>query len=98
MQTQKRILRGGLVYIGDNVNIPSSVCEALNSSFADKWWKGMQIEHNSLLGNNTWELTELPRGQEAVTNKWVFAIKKDKKGEIERFKAKLVVRGPKVWS
>lgn len=52
-----------MVYKADNINIPASVYETINRSFADEWWKAMQTEYNALLSNNTWELTDLPAGQ-----------------------------------
>uniref|UniRef100_A0A0K8WAZ4 Retrovirus-related Pol polyprotein from transposon TNT 1-94 n=1 Tax=Bactrocera latifrons TaxID=174628 RepID=A0A0K8WAZ4_BACLA len=53
----------------------------------------MKNEYQSLLDNDTWQLAELPKGQKAVRSKWVFALKKDKSGKVERFKARLVAKG-----
>ena len=52
----------------------------------------MKDEMNSLLGNQTWELTELPVGKKALHNKWVYRIKNEHDGS-KRYKAKLVVKG-----
>ena len=52
----------------------------------------MKDEMNSLLGNQTWELTELPVGKKALHNKWVYKIKKKNDGS-KRYKARLVVKG-----
>ena len=35
----------------------------------------MKDEMDSLLRNQTWELTELPVGKKALHNKWVYRIK-----------------------
>ena len=51
----------------------------------------MKDEMDSLLGNQTWELTELPVGNKALHNKWVYRIK-NKHGGSKRYKARLVVK------
>ena len=40
----------------------------------------MKNEMDSLLGNQTWELTELPVGKKALRNKWVYRIKNEYNG------------------
>ena len=51
----------------------------------------MKDEMHSLLGNQTWELTELPVGKKALHNKWVYKIKNEHDGN-KRYKARLVVK------
>ncbi|CAI7888651.1 unnamed protein product [Closterium sp. NIES-54] len=43
--------------------------------------------------NGTWELVELPEGRKAITSKWLFKIKSDADGKIERYKYSLVAKG-----
>ena len=52
----------------------------------------MKDEMDSLLGNQTWELTELPIGNKVLHKKWVYKIKNEHDGS-KRYKAKLVVKG-----
>ena len=47
---------------------------------------------DSLLGNQTWELTELPVGKKVLHNKWIYRIKNEHDGR-KRYKARLVVKG-----
>ena len=47
----------------------------------------------SLNENGTWILTELPENKTAIGSKWVYKIKKDEKGNITRYKARLVAQG-----
>ena len=47
---------------------------------------------DSLLGNQTWEVTELLEGKKALHNKWVYRIKNEHDGS-KRYKARLVVKG-----
>ena len=52
----------------------------------------MKDEMDSLLRNQTWELTELPSGKKALHNKWVYRVKNVHDGS-KRYKARLVVKG-----
>ena len=52
----------------------------------------MKDEMDSLLGNQTWELTKLPIGKKVLYNKWVYIIKNEHDSS-KRYKARLVVKG-----
>lgn len=43
--------------------------------------------------NQVWELADLPDGYKSSAYKWVFKTKKNNKGNIEKFKARLVTKG-----
>ena len=58
-----------------------------------KWIKAMNEELNSIEKNNTWELVELPKNKKAIGVKWVYKVKVNPKGEVVRYKARLVARG-----
>lgn len=60
-----------------------------------KWKKAMDAEMKSIEKNNTWELTDLPKGQKAIGVKWIFKTKLNEKGEIDKHKARLVAKGYK---
>ena len=49
--------------------------------------KAMQTEYDSLIHNNTWELISTPINQCVLTEHWVFKIKKNRLGNILKFKA-----------
>ena len=53
----------------------------------------MEKEIGSLHDNNVWELVELPADRKAVGSKWVFKVKTNANGSIERYKARLVAQG-----
>ncbi|RVW62859.1 Retrovirus-related Pol polyprotein from transposon TNT 1-94 [Vitis vinifera] len=49
---------------------PECYDETLQDENSSKWELAMKDEMDSLLGNQTWELTELPVGKKALHNKW----------------------------
>ena len=49
-------------------------------------------EMDSLLGNQTWELTKLPVGKKVLHNKWVYRIKNEHDSS-KRYSARLAVKG-----
>ncbi|CAI7763699.1 unnamed protein product [Closterium sp. NIES-54] len=72
---------------------PATLKEALESSDAEEWKKAMESELKSIEENGTWELVELPEGRKAITSNWLFKIKSDADGKIERYKSRLVAKG-----
>ncbi|GKB58389.1 zinc finger, CCHC-type containing protein, partial [Tanacetum coccineum] len=52
-------------------------------------------EMNSIMGNNTWVLTDLPPSCKPLGCKWIFKRKLKVDGTIEKFKARLVIQGSK---
>lgn len=74
-------------------NDPSTVEEALSSPEAHLWKEAMQEEYDSLMENRTWDLVDKPKSKKPISCKWVFKKKRTSTGEIERYKARLVVKG-----
>lgn len=72
---------------------PATLEEALASPQADLWRQAMDDEYASLEANGTWTLETPPPGVKPIPTKWVFKIKRGSTGNIERFKARLVVQG-----
>ena len=69
---------------------PKSFKEAMNSS---GWREAMQKEISALEDNRTWVMTDLPPGKKALGCKWVYRIKYNSDGSVERLKARLVILG-----
>ena len=53
----------------------------------------MDTEIQTLLERGTWELTELPPGEKTVGVKWVFKIKTNVDGSLDKFKTRLIAKG-----
>lgn len=57
------------------------------------WCDAMRKEIDALEKNGTWVLEDLPHGKKAIGCKWVYKIKYNSDGTIERYKARLVILG-----
>ncbi|GKA99399.1 putative zinc finger, CCHC-type containing protein [Tanacetum coccineum] len=55
--------------------------------------EAIEDELNSMSKNNVWELAELPKGANPVGCKWVYKTKLGPKGNVERYKARLLAKG-----
>lgn len=53
----------------------------------------METEYKTLIKNETWILVPRPTNKKILSNRWVFRVKKTQEGKIDRYKARLVVRG-----
>lgn len=53
----------------------------------------MDHEYRSLNENKTWTLVNRPKDKKVLSNRWVFKTKFNQRGEIGKYKARLVVRG-----
>jgi histone deacetylase 1/2 len=69
---------------------PTTVKQALADS---QWLKAMQAEYDALMKNQTWSLVPLPAHRRAIGCKWVFRIKENPDGSINKYKARLVAKG-----
>ena len=53
----------------------------------------MDEKFSALYKIDTWDLIHLPPGKSVVDYRWVYKIKTNSDGSIERYKAKLVLKG-----
>lgn len=79
--------------IGECDSNPVTANEALSRVDADQWHESMVAEYNALITNGTWELVDLPSDRRPIKCKWVFNLKRDKSGKVERYKSRLVAKG-----
>ena len=57
------------------------------------WQQALSLELQALEENGTWSLTTLPTRKHLVGCKWVYRIKYNSDGSIERYKAHLFAKG-----
>ncbi|KAL6567862.1 hypothetical protein OROGR_001530 [Orobanche gracilis] len=67
--------------------------EAMSSRDAPLWKEAVDDEMDSIMGNGTWELVDLPKGKRTRGSKWVFKKKYHRNGPISAYKARLVAKG-----
>ena len=69
---------------------PESYAEAANDA---NWLAEMEKEMHTLADNETWDLVDAPRGVKPIRCRWVYKVKYNTDGSVNRYKARLVVEG-----
>ena len=72
---------------------PKHYGEAVKSDHRKQWNVAMTEELDALKANDVWTIVVPPKGAHVLHNKWVYKTKTDENGDIERYKARLVVCG-----
>ena len=72
---------------------PSCYVEAMQMDDCVKWEQAMQLEYNLIVGNDTWDLVELPEGKKPLPCKWVYKKKFTSNDPAPKYKARLVAKG-----
>ena len=78
------------------ISIPKGYRAALTSEHASYWRDAIARELRGLIANGTWEvvsLASIPAGSNIMRCHYVFAVKRNADGTIEKFKARLVADG-----
>jgi histone deacetylase 1/2 len=71
---------------------PTSLADALGDI---NWKHAMDQEFTALQKNETWHLVPRPHNKNVIDCKWVYKIKRKPDGSIDKYKARLVVKGYK---
>ena len=74
-------------------NEPKSEQHAMKMEDKAKWVEAMIDEIYSLADNHEFEVVDQTISRKIVTCKWVYALKKNSKGNVIRHKARLAARG-----
>ena len=72
---------------------PVTYEEAIKSQDSAFWKEAIQEEMDSIMGNKTWKVVDLPPGSKPIGCKWIFKKKMKVDGTIDKFKARLVAKG-----
>eukprot|EP00963_Diacronema_lutheri_P012970 scaffold2152_cov336-Pavlova_lutheri.AAC.1 len=72
---------------------PLTLDEALNSPQHDDWKLALQEEVSSLSEQDVFDVVDRTPKMKTLPCKWVFKVKYDQDGNIQRFKARLVDKG-----
>ncbi|GKC10025.1 zinc finger, CCHC-type containing protein [Tanacetum coccineum] len=76
-----------------SLNIPNGTEDNVMKSHDVAFWKeAINDDIESIMGNNTWVLADLPPGCKPLGFKWIFKRKLKVDGTIEKFKARLVIQ------
>ena len=74
---------------------PLTLAEALDSPQHDDWKLALQEEMSSLSEQDVFDVVDRTPEMKTLPCKWVFKVKYDQDGNIQRFKARLVAKGCK---
>lgn len=74
-------------------SFPETYQEAIVRDDSAEWLKAMACEMDSLKEKDVWQVCDLPSNRKALPCKWVFRIKRNQDGTIDKYKARLVAKG-----
>jgi hypothetical protein len=78
----------------EEITEPKTISEALQGPYREHWLRAIHSELRSLLQKGTWRMMDRNQAHNRpLTVKWVFKVKPNEDGGLEKFKARLVVRG-----
>jgi hypothetical protein len=80
----------------EDENMPQTYKEAMSSVDSAQWKKAIDDEISSIKENDTFtyvKRSDLPAGANIMDYRWVFKVKLNAAGKIERYKARLVAKG-----
>ena len=72
---------------------PNTLHDALNCEHSSQWKEALKSEYESLIKKKTWDLVPRPKNINIVGNRWVFKVKRNSDGSIDRFKARFCAQG-----
>ena len=81
------------VHQSETQDDPQSYRIAMQSGKAQLWQEAINKELKSISDTGTWQEIKVPEGASLVDSKWVFKTKLNERGEVVKYKARIVARG-----
>ena len=81
---------------GDYVET-KTVYEAKHGDDSDQWDSAMMDEVKALLDNETWNIVRPPTDKAVIRGKWVYEVKLEPSGHVEKYKTRYVAKGSNRW-
>lgn len=81
------------VMLVQNDDEPKSYDDIANFPDKEKWYQAVEKELQALKTNKTWVLVDRPPNRNIVGCRYTFKLKRNKNGEVSRYKARLVAQG-----
>lgn len=72
---------------------PKSYKEAIESPESEQWIEAIEREKQSLLEMHTFDIVDRPKNKQVIQSKYVFRVKTNQFGAIERYKARICAKG-----
>jgi hypothetical protein len=72
---------------------PKTYAEAMGRPDTHLWHEAACKEIDALVERGTWVLAKLPPGKKAIGSRWVFVVKFNADGSLNRYKGRLVIKG-----
>jgi hypothetical protein len=72
---------------------PQTIEDARSRPDWPKWKEAINAELKSLDEAHTWDIVPRPKNTNIISSKWVFKIKRNAAGKIDKYKAWLMARG-----
>lgn len=76
-----------------NSGVPRSFKKAMQSSDKDLWMDACKKEIDGMMKKQVWTLVERPRGKNVIRGLWLFKIKHNPDGSINKYKSRFVAMG-----
>ncbi|KAH9135158.1 hypothetical protein AeRB84_019310 [Aphanomyces euteiches] len=79
--------------VSNKIVEPQTFRDVDKSEYRRDWIEATNTEYQAMLHNSVWELVPLPADRKALKCKWVWKAKYNADGSLERFKARLCLKG-----
>ena len=82
-----------IMFMHEDDDEPETHQDIFKSPNSKEWLDAIEYELNALKRNQTWTLVDRPKNKNIISSLYIFRIKRDKYGKIDRYRARLVARG-----